>query len=116
MNRLVRPARLVVLAALAACLVLPLAPQQASACDVSYDYKPQLNLGKPNMGRSKTCSTGTSSVGVVLVAIAAFGALALAGTVVLRRATSLLPTPPGEDQALTDYLQATSLTPHPGPH
>lgn len=107
--------RVVVLAALAACLALPLAPQRASACDVSYDYKPQLDLGRPDLGRGKTCSAGTSSVGVLLFTVAVLGGLAAAGSVVVRRGAALLPSPPGEDQALTDYLQATGLTKPPPP-
>ncbi|MFC5187513.1 hypothetical protein [Actinomadura harenae] len=102
-------ARVVVLGALAACLALPLAPQKASACDVGYGYRPRLELGKPHLGRGGTCSTGTSSVGVLLVTVVVLGGLAAAGSAVVRRGASRLPGPPGRDQALTDYLQATGL-------
>ena len=79
-------------AALLVCLTLPLTAQPASACDVSYGYKPSLNLNKPNMGRSAACSTGTSLAGAFFVALLAVGAVVAGGALAYRKAETLLRT------------------------
>jgi hypothetical protein len=90
---LVRALGVVAGTVLMTCLMLPLSTQQASACDVSIGYRPSLNLNKPGLGlATKPCSTGTS----------------LAGAIAFKRgaATAGASSP---DQALTDYLHATSI-------
>ncbi|MFB9834904.1 hypothetical protein [Actinoallomurus acaciae] len=72
-------------AALLVCLTLPLTAQPASACDVSYGYKPSLNLNKPNMGRSAQCSNRTSLAGAFFVALLALGAVVAGGALAYRK-------------------------------
>lgn len=79
-------------AALLVCLTLPLTAQPASACDVSYGYKPSLNLNKPNMGRSAQCSNGTSLAGAFFVALLALGAVVAGGALAYRKGETLLRT------------------------
>ncbi|MFD0690898.1 hypothetical protein [Actinomadura fibrosa] len=100
----------------AALLILPLTPQQASACDVSYAYRPSIDL--EHFGRTRTCSTGTSLVGVALVSVVTVGALTATGFLVYRRGAATAGTPPGRSApapALAAYLQATGL-PLPPPN
>lgn len=90
-----------------AFLVLLLAPQQASACSVSYGYKPQLKIsGKDfRLNGGRVCANGTSLAGSTAVALLVAGALATAGTRAFRRGAAWAgSSTPGE--ALTDYLQA----------
>ncbi|GLY79303.1 hypothetical protein [Actinoallomurus iriomotensis] len=79
-------------AALLVVLALPLTAQPASACDVSYGYKPSLNLNKPNFGRGAACSTGTSLAGAFFVALLAVGAVVAGGALAYRKAETLLRT------------------------
>ncbi|WP_433139832.1 hypothetical protein ACQPZ8_40095 [Actinomadura nitritigenes] len=103
---------------LAAGLLLPLAPQRASACDVSYDYKPSLDLRKHDFGHGHTCSTGTSLGGVTIVVLLAFGALSAAAATAYKRGAATAGGPssgPGTSLTLTAYLQATGLNLAPKP-
>lgn len=75
---------------LLAGLTLPLTARPASACNVSYDYKPSLSLGGPGFGHGHPCSTGTSLIGVVIVGLLAIGGLAAAGALAVRRAQRIL--------------------------
>jgi hypothetical protein len=88
-------------AALLVVLALPLTAQPASACDVSYGYKPSLNLNKPNFGRGAACSTGTSLAGAFFVALLAVGAVVAGGALAYRKAETLLrtSTPPSSGPA-----------------
>ncbi|MCO5999267.1 hypothetical protein [Actinoallomurus rhizosphaericola] len=85
--------------------MLPITPQRASACDIGIGYRTPLNINKPDMGRSKPCSTGASLTGVAVVAILTIGSLATAGLIAFRRGIDTA----RPDQALTDYLHATGL-------
>ncbi|MGW6903792.1 hypothetical protein [Streptomyces sp. NPDC054940] len=97
-------ARLAASAVLAACTLL-LVPQPASACDVGIGYKPSVNIS--DLTHRKTCGTGTSAVGVAVVAVLALGALAAAGVLVFRRGEREMG---GEhSSALTAYLDATGV-------
>jgi hypothetical protein len=83
-------------AALLVVLTLPLTARPASACDVSYGYKPSLRLDRPNLGRGEPCSLGTSMAGAFFVALLALGAVVAGGVLAYRRAEALLrsPVPP----------------------
>ena len=70
---------------LVAFLALLMTPQAASACDVSYHYKPSFSLDRPEGGRGTVCSNSTSLTGSALVALGAMSALAAAGVVAFRR-------------------------------
>lgn len=118
-----RTALLVLAAAFLAALVLPLTARPASACIVSYDYRPniKIDLSKPGSAFGKPCSDGTSYTGVVLVVALAIAAFGIAGVRTIRRGTALTATPV-PDQAgarrviLAGYLQAAGFRlPPPNP-
>ncbi|MFE6847698.1 hypothetical protein [Streptomyces sp. NPDC057686] len=102
-----RGACLIAAAVPLACLMLFLVPHQASACSVSYGYKPQLKFSSKDfrLDSGHVCTSGTSLAGSTAVALLVVGALAAAGTRAFRRGATWAETfAPG--QALTDYLQA----------
>ena len=121
-HRLGRMALLVLATAFLAALVLPLTARPASACIVSYDYRPniKIDLSKPGSAFGKPCSDGTSYTGVVLVVALAIAAFGIAGVRTVRRGTALTATP-APDQAgarraiLTGYLRAAAYRP-PSPN
>ncbi|MDJ0383745.1 hypothetical protein [Streptomyces sp. G-G2] len=103
----VRAARVIAGAVPMAFLLLLLVPQPASACTVSYGYKPQMNFNAKDLrlGSGRVCTNGTSLTGSAIVALLAVGALAAAGTRAFKRgAASTGSSSPG--QALTTYLEA----------
>lgn len=116
------PARVILGAAFLACLVLPLSPQAASACDVSYGYKPSLSLSEPGFGlHKKACSTPTSLTGAALVALLALAALGATVAKAVRKgeaAAGTLTEQTDPAQVLSGYLRATGMaTGGPGePH
>ncbi|WP_192809157.1 hypothetical protein [Actinomadura montaniterrae] len=96
---------------LCAALVLPLAPQSASACDVSYEYKPTVDL--KHFGHTRACSTSTSLGGATIVAVLALGALAAGGAMAFKRGAAAVGASsagPGPAPALIAYLRATGLS------
>ncbi|MEU7555939.1 hypothetical protein AB0B01_27025 [Streptomyces sp. NPDC044571] len=102
-----RGSRLIAAAVPLACLMLFLVPHQASACSVSYGYKPQVKFsGKDfRLGGGHVCTSGTSLAGSTAVALLVVGALASAGARAFRRGAAWAEaSAPG--QALTDYLRA----------
>lgn len=112
--RLVRgfTARLAVGAVLMACTML-LAPQEASACAVSYGYRPSVDIS--DFSHHRTCSTGTSAAGVAAVVVLVLGAMAAAGMIVFRRGERRvgagMPGRSGPSPALAAYLDATGVAP-----
>ncbi|MFJ8112651.1 hypothetical protein [Streptomyces sp. NPDC096132] len=98
-------ARLAAGAALAGCALLTV-PQPASACAVGIGYKPSVSID--DLTHRRTCSTGTSAVGVAGFTTLALGALAAAGLVVFRRGER---ETSGNPSALTAYLDATGVLP-----
>ncbi|MFB4304193.1 hypothetical protein [Actinomadura sp. NTSP31] len=110
-----RAIRFVLGTLLCAGLVLPLTAQNASACDVSYEYKPSIDL--EHFGHNRTCSTSTSLGGATIVAVLALGALAAAGALGFKRGAAAAGGPSGgpgsPSPTLIAYLQATSLNLQP---
>lgn len=107
-------------AALLVCLTLPLTAQPASACDVSYGYKPSLSLDKPNMGRSAQCSNRTSLAGAFFVALLAVGAVVAGGALAFRKGETTVrssaPQPAGPGHPGPVAPPAGQARPgHPGP-
>ncbi|GAA2144679.1 hypothetical protein [Actinomadura napierensis] len=106
-----RAIRFVLGTLLCAGLVLPLTAQNASACDVSYEYKPSIDL--KHFGHNRTCSTSTSLGGVTIVGVLALGALAAAGAQAFKRGAAAAGGPSGApgspSPTLIAYLQATNL-------
>jgi hypothetical protein len=108
-------ARLAVCGVLMACTMF-LAPQEASACAVSYGYRPSVDIS--DLSHHRTCSTGTSTAGVAAVAVLVLGALAAAGVAVFRSGERRMGAT-GQDSpgrtaphpALTAYLDATGVVP-----
>jgi hypothetical protein len=100
-----------------AALSLFVAPAPASACDVSYEYKPSFDLSKPGFGfGGDECSTGESLVGVLLFAIAAVALVAVLGSRALRRGEAAAAALPGGTEAtLGTYLHAAGLQTPPTP-
>ena len=113
-GRLVRgvAARLAVGAVMVACTML-LVPQEASACAVGVGYQPSVNIS--DLSHHRTCSTGTSTVGVAAVAVLVLGAMAAAGVAVFRsgerRMATGAPGRTGPSPVLTAYLDATGVVP-----
>ena len=97
--------RLAAGAVLAGCTLLT-APQPASACDVGIGYKPSVSID--DLTHRRTCSTGTSAVGVAGFTTLVLGALAAAGVVVFRRGER---ETSASSSALTSYLDATGVVP-----
>jgi hypothetical protein len=127
MNLPAHAARAVAATVLFVGLTLPLTARPAAACDVSYGYKPSLSLNKPDFGRGRPCSTGTSLAGAFFLALLALGVLAGGGALAYRkgestaRSTVPAPGPPPlrpeyvpSTPALAAYLHATGIAP-PGP-
>ncbi|UUU29829.1 hypothetical protein JIX56_07990 [Streptomyces sp. CA-210063] len=98
-------ARLAAGAVLAGCALLT-APQPASACAVGIGYKPSVSMD--DLTHRRTCSTGSSAVGVAGFTALALGALATAGVVVFRRGERETSANPW---ALADYLDAAGVVP-----
>ncbi|MFI6550065.1 hypothetical protein ACIBO9_43180 [Streptomyces prunicolor] len=98
-------ARIAASAVLAGCALLA-APQPASACDVGIGYRPSVSID--DFTHHRTCSSGTSAVGVAGFTALALGALAAAGLVVFRRGERETSTNPS---ALDAYLDATGVVP-----
>ncbi|MEV5750783.1 hypothetical protein AB0L00_23415 [Actinoallomurus sp. NPDC052308] len=130
-RRLGRTALLVLAAAFLAALTPPLTARPASACIVSYDYRPNIKVDykNPGSGLGKPCRDDTSYAGVTFVVALAIAALGIAGVRTVRRGTALTATP-APDQAgarraiLTGYLRAAvvwppspnpAAPPYPGP-
>jgi hypothetical protein len=104
--------RIVFGALLLACLMLPLAPQQAWACGVSYGHLPSFRFDQPRMGLGNECSNTSSLAGAVIVAVLAILVLAAAGARAFERAEATagsLADQGGSAQALSDYLSATGV-------
>ncbi|MFF4098930.1 hypothetical protein [Streptomyces sp. NPDC001903] len=97
-------ARIAGAAALLACSTLLSAPP-ASACVVGIGYKPSMDIG--DLGRHRTCSTGTSLAGAGGVAVLVLGALAVASRRAYRRGEEAM----GSGPALTEYLDAAGVIP-----
>jgi hypothetical protein len=100
-----------------------MAPAPASACDVSYGYKPTITFDLrdgPGLG-SGECSTGTSLTGAAILAVLGVALLAAVLKRLLdrgaSRAAALSPAETGVDseQALSAYLDSAGLTHPPGP-
>jgi hypothetical protein len=108
---LVRASGVVVTAGLG----LLLAPAAASACDVSYDYKPSLDFKHLSLGGGQVCSNGTSLAGAVIVALLAVSALTAAGVFAFRRGEATAKSMSAPDDAarveatLVRYLTAAGL-------
>lgn len=104
--RLARTAlRVAVGSALLTCLILPLSPRPAAACDVSIDYKPSLTISlRHGLGHTEPCTTGTSVAGSVVVALLALGAVAAAANAARKRGAAR-----AEGADLTAYLRATGV-------
>ncbi|MGH3379557.1 MAG: hypothetical protein ACRDP6_32965 [Actinoallomurus sp.] len=119
-RRLGRTALLVLTTAFLAALMLPLTARPASACLVSYDYRPNIKIDLSNPGSpfGKSCSDGTSYTGMALVVALAIAALGIAGVRTVRRGTALTATST-PDQAgarraiLAGYLRAAAFPPPP---
>ncbi|MEX5635531.1 hypothetical protein [Parafrankia sp. FMc2] len=92
-----------------AFLLLILGGQPAAACDVSYQYRPSLDIEDLTALNSRqTCSTSTSLVGITAVALLAVLALVTAGAVVVRRGALVARARGGEDAVLIHYLADTA--------
>ncbi|MEU6113250.1 hypothetical protein ABZ840_01560 [Streptomyces sp. NPDC047117] len=104
--------RLAVCAVLAACAMLSV-PQEASACAVSYGYRPSMDIN--TLREHRTCSAGTSTAGVAGVAVLVLGALAAAGVAAFRSGERRMGAGErgrtGPHPALTAYLDATGMAP-----
>jgi hypothetical protein len=108
--------RAAAVAALAFGVLLVAAPT-ASACDVSYDYKPSFSFDRPGLGGG-VCSTGTSLTGAAVVGVLALGAVAGAAAVAVRRGRAVAESYLGPDrtaEVLSGYLTAASTAPPPPP-
>ena len=109
-------------AAILVGLILPLTALPASACDVSYGYKPSLSLNKPDLGRGEPCSTGTSLAGAFFVALLALGTVAAGAALAFRKGETTTrtsaPGPAAPAPALVTYLHAAGIAasayPRPG--
>lgn len=105
-------------ALLLACLMLPLTPQQAWACGVSYRHLPSFKLDQPQLGLGTECSNTISLLGAAIVAVLAISVLAAAVARAFGRAKATagsLAGQGGSAQALSDYLSATSVAEHASP-
>jgi len=101
-------------AVLASAALLLSAPA-ASACDVSYDYKPTISFDRLGLGGG-VCSTGTSLTGAAGLGLLALGAVAGAGAVAVRRGQAVAGSflgPERTDEVLSGYLAAASTAPPP---
>ncbi len=87
-----------------AFLLLPVSPQPAAACDVSYQYQPKIDFG--NLGSRHTCATSTSLAGSVVVFALALTALAAVGVMAIRRESRAMELDGSTETALSDYLAA----------
>lgn len=120
-RRLGRTALLVLATAFLAALALPLTARPASACLVSYDYRPDIKIDLTRPGFTRPCSDGTSYTGIALVVALAAAALGAAGARTVRRGVALTgPSAPGQPDArgaiLAGYLQAAAFRlPPPNP-
>lgn len=115
-RRCVRVLGRVAAGALLAFAALLVAAPAASACDVSYDYKPTISFDRP-FG-SAVCSTGTSLTGAVVLGVLALGAVAGAGAVAVRRGRAAAGTflgPARTNEVLAGYLAAAGTAPPPPP-
>ena len=117
-RRLGRTALLVLATAFLATLALPLTARPASACIVSYDYRPDIKIdfSKPGSAFGKPCSDGTSYTGVALVVALVIAALGAAGVRTFRRGTALTGTSVlgqagARNAILTGYLRAAAFPP-----
>lgn len=95
-------------ALLLAVLLLLLVSPSASACDVSYHYKPSLSLGGADPHRRQACTTSTSLTGAALVDLLAISALVGAGVVAFRRGRASAGSLGGPANALSEYLRTAS--------
>ncbi|MEU5347376.1 hypothetical protein AB0H18_42305 [Streptomyces sp. NPDC020766] len=92
---------------LAVLLTLLLSAPTASACDVSYQYKPTIDVDDSGRGPGlvKQCSKGTSLTGTAILALLAASALATGGVIVFRRGRVRAETLDGDP--LSGYLGRT---------
>ncbi|MDQ1032927.1 hypothetical protein QF035_010509 [Streptomyces umbrinus] len=92
---------------LAALLALLLSAPTASACDVSYQYKPTIDVADSGrgLGLVKQCSKGTSLAGTAILALLAASALAAGGVIAFRRGRVRAETLDGDP--LSGYLGRT---------
>jgi hypothetical protein len=111
---LVRAAAAIVVAWAA---LLP-AARPASACDVSYHYKPDISFDRPGLGLGRVCTTSTSLAGAALFDLLAVSALVGAAAAAVRRGQASaagLAGSIGVSDALPAYLAAASPA-APRPH
>ncbi|MEW2354597.1 hypothetical protein [Spirillospora sp. NPDC029432] len=97
------------------CLALPQAAPPASACHVSYAYRPDIKIdsrgGGLRLGGGDACSTRHSLVGVTVVALAALGILGVAGARAFRKGRAAAGGRQQADRALASYIGAAGESP-----
>ncbi|MGI5170400.1 hypothetical protein ACQEU3_39225 [Spirillospora sp. CA-253888] len=106
-----------VLTFLMACFVLPLTAPPASACLVSYGYRPDIKIDLNKGGDTRSlfdgnggCATSTSLLGAAIVAVATLGAIGLLGARALRQGETAAGGQQQGAQVLASYIHATSTS------
>ncbi|WP_329091892.1 MULTISPECIES: hypothetical protein [unclassified Streptosporangium] len=102
--------------------MLPLAPQQALACGVSYGHMPSFRFDLPRLGLDRRCSNAASLTGAGIVAMLTISGVVIVGARAFRRgeavARKTLSRWGEPAEVLSDYLTVTGSVksgPEPGP-
>lgn len=113
--------RVLIGAVFLACLLLPLTPQQVSACAVGYGYRPSPSFDSPTLGlKERQCPTGISLAGAAFLAMVVLTGIITAARGAYRRGAAIacgLTADTDESRALAAYLLvagvATAESPEP---